>query len=534
MGFAKLAAVAALAFASVSVPTLVLAETPTDQLIVGFSMANVLTLDPAGSGGKERVQILTNVYDGLVSLDAVNRTQVNPALAESWEVNEAGDVITFKLRPNISFASGNPVTAQDVIWSLKRTLTLNLAQASNLKTRGFTVDNADASFTAPDDQTVVITLPVPQDPQIVIMTLAMDGPGTVLDSKLVLENEVDGDLGAAWLTNNTAGSGPFSVDQLRSNELVLLTRNDNYWGEASALRRIVMRHVPESQTQRLQLERGDLDIAYSLAAADLAALTNNQDVVVETNGGSGMYYLAVSMKDERFADPDVRLAIRNLIDFEGINSAIMPYYGIMHERPIHAGFLGELPNPDYALDVDAAKALLTEAGYADGMNVTIRALSEAPFLNIATAIQGTLAQGGINAEIITGSGEQIYGAMRERNFELIVGRSGGQVPHPDADLRGFAFNPDNSDEARLTGLQAWRASFYDADLNAMIDAALLEADPEAQRQMYEDIQTYYEEIVPAIQPISQVSDSVAYRADISGLVIHPSWQTELSQIVKNR
>ena len=98
--------------------------------------------------------------------------------------------------------------------------------------------------------------------------------------------------------------------------------------------------------------------------------------------------------------------------------------------------------------------MLAEAGYPDGFSTTLRALSDAPFLNLATALQATLAQAGIRAEVITGSGDQIYGAMRERNFELIVGRGGGgQLPHPDLEPARLAYNPDNSDEAKLTNFQ---------------------------------------------------------------------------------
>ena len=211
------------------------------------------------------------------------------------------------------------------------------------------------------------------------------------------------------------------------------------------------------------------------------------------------------MKDERFANPKVREALRYLIDYQGINAAIMPYYGQEHQRPIATGFLGELPDPGYTLDVEKAKALLAEAGYPDGFKVTLRALADAPFMSAATAIQATLAQAGIEAEIISGSGEQIYGAMRERNFELLVGRGGGgQLPHPDSNLRALVYNPDNSDEAKLTNFQGWRTSFFDPELNAQIDAALVETDPAKQETMYEGIQEQIEEVVPSIQPFSEV------------------------------
>lgn len=529
----SVALMAASIFVSVAaLPHTAYAETPADQLIVAISMSNMITLDPAGLSGKESVQILTNVYQGLVDLDPANRSRLIPELAESWVVSD--NTLTFTIREGATFSSGNPVTAADVKWSLDRLLELNLAQAPKLSVFGLNAANKDEVFVAQDERTFVINLPEPVDPNLVVMTLGVVGPGSIIDSKVALEHEVDGDNAAAWLTINAAGSGPFVVSQLRSNEMLLLDRNANYWGEAPAMRRIVMRHLPESQSQRLQIERGDIDIAYSLAAPDLAALASNEDIVVQTNGGGGFYYLAASMKNEILADRNVRLALRYLVDYEGINAAVMPFYGVSHQRPIHAGLLGDLPSPGYTLDVERAKGYLAEAGYPDGMKLTIRTLPDAPFLSLATAIQANLALGGIEAEIIPGSGDQTYGAMRERNFELIVGRSGGQIPHPDADLRALAYNPDNSDEARLVGLQGWRASFYDEEINRMINAAPLETDAAAQRQIYEDIQLRYEEVVPAIQPISQVADSVTYRSDVEGLVLHPSWQTDLSTVSKQR
>ena len=125
--------------------------------------------------------------------------------------------------------------------------------------------------------------------------------------------------------------------------------------------------------------------------------------------------------------------------------------------------------------------------------------------------------------------------MRERNFELLVGRGGGgQLPHPDSNLRALVYNPDNSDEAQLTNFQGWRTSFFDPDLNVQIDAALVETDPAKQKADYEAIQERIAEVVPSIQPFSEVLDSVAYRADLEGFVLNPSWGTDLGAITKAR
>jgi peptide/nickel transport system substrate-binding protein len=510
------------------------AETPKNQLVIGFSMSNILTLDPAGSSSKERVQVLANLYDGLVDIDAVDRSKVVPSLAEGWEMGKDRRSIRFHLRKGLKFASGNPLTAEDVVWSLTRVLKLNLAQATNLRLRGYTLDNASESFKAVDEHTIDVAILQPVDPLIILMTLAMTGTGSVLDRKTVLSNEKNGDMGSGWLAANAAGTGAFMLQSWRSNEMAILTRNENYWGEKAKMTRILMRHIPEAQTQRLLIEKGDLDIAYSLGAADLEPLARNEDVKVTSDTGNGLYYLAMSLKNEHLAKPKLREAIIKLIDYDGINRTVMAYYGVKHLSPIQVGLSQKPYDPPITRDVDGAKALLKEAGYPDGVELTLRTLSEQPFDNLAVALQGLLAQGSVKVKILTGTGEQVYGPMRERNFELIVGRSGGQISHPDGDLRSLAFNPDNSNAAKLTGLQSWRVSYKNVEINARIEAALQEPDPNKQAALYYEIETLYAQSSPAIQPISQVTESVAQRTDIDGFRISPVWQTKLAGVTKNR
>jgi peptide/nickel transport system substrate-binding protein len=257
-------------------------------------MNNILTLDPAAITGRDTVQILNNVYDTLLVLDPEDRS-LQPRVAESWEIADDNMSVTFHLRDDVTFASGNPLTAEDVAWSLTRLLQLNLAQSSSLTSRGYATENAAEYFVAEDDHTFVLNLPQPDDPKLLMMLLAQAGLGSILDKDEVLAHETDGDLGQGWLTNNSAGSGSYLLTEWRSNEYVILTRNDDYWGEAPAMKRILMRHLPESQSQRLMLEQGDIDVGYSLLSADLVALAGNEDIVVESVPGAGFYYLAVSM-----------------------------------------------------------------------------------------------------------------------------------------------------------------------------------------------------------------------------------------------
>ncbi len=509
------------------------AKTPPDQLIIGMNMNNLLTLDPAAMTGNEVVGIVVNLYDSLVELDPNTLTNVKPALAKSWDISPDGKTLTFHLRDNVTFHSGNPLTADDVVWSMRRLLHLNLAQASVWKSYGFSKKNIDQQIKALDDYTVQLTLPKANDPQLVIYSLGALGNLGVLDRKTVLSHEVNSDWGNRWLTTNEAGSGPFMLETWQAKDVLRMQRNPNYWREEPKMNRVVLRHFQESQTLRLMVEKGDLDIASNMAVADINALRKDPQLTVEAVQKGTVYYVAMSMKEAHFANPKVREAVRYLIDYQGINKALMPGYGVLHQRPIKAGMPSTLPDPGYKLDIPRAKKLLAEAGYPDGFDTTLRVLADQPFLNIAIAVQSTLMQAGINAKIITGTGNQIYGAMRERKFDMLVGRGGSGVePHPHSSLRALVYNPDNSDEARLTNFQGWRTSFYDKPLNEMIDKALLERDPQKQVADYQQIQVRYDQLIPALLPLSQMVDSVVVRNEVKNFQSHPSATTFLREVYK--
>ena len=527
-----LAALTAIALSSTSMAAM--AATPADQLVVGLSMSNILTLDPAAIAGRESTAVITNIYDTPVQLDAVERTNVNPGLAESWEISEDGTTITLNFRQGATFASGNPVTVEDAIWSWKRILELELVGSATWQSYGFSLENFDDHVRA-EGNSIIVTMPQAGDPLLILYMFGKPSAASVIDSATALQHEVDGDKAAAWLTTNTAGSGPFVLRNWTANDTIILDRNDAYWGGPAAMKRVLMRHMPESQTKRLMLERGDLDVGLALSVPDISALSSNGDVEVQSISSSGFYFLAVNMKDGRFANQETRLALRYLIDYQGINDTIMPNYGVLHQRPVSPGVLGSMENPGYTLDVEKAKEHLAAAGYADGFAVKLLSLNEPPFIDIATSVQSTLAQAGIQAEIITGTGNQVYGPMRERTFEMIVGRGGGgQEPHPHSNMQALVINPDNSDDAGLSGLIGWRTSFYNEDLNNLALSALVERDPAAQEQMYEDVQLMYEELVPALQPISAVVDTVVFRSDVEGYQEHYGWTTRYHQIEKSR
>lgn len=492
------------------------AKTPNDQLIVGMRMDNLFSLDPANAPGLDASGINANLYDTLILRKDGSPDEHVPQLAERWDISEDGRTITFHLRQGVRFHSGNTMTAEDVAWSLYRVMKLNYGLSTAWKAYGYTVDNIQKLIRAEGDSTLVAEIPQPTDPLLVLDTFATSPSALVLDRETVLKHEKNGDLGAAWLVTNEAGTGPFTLTTWRANDALVMTAFQDYWADPSKLKRVVIRHITESQSLRLMLERGDLDMGYGMAASDVQALAAKGDLQIQTLPRGTMYYVALSMKQPPFDDIRVRKAVRSLIDYQGLDKVVMPYYGTLNQRPMQLGLEARLPDPGYTMDVDAAKALLAEAGYEKGLKTTIRTLAEPPFVNIAASLQSTLAQGGIQANIVTGTGNQVYGAMRARNFEIIVARGAERYPHPYFSLRTFVYNPDNRDDAGIANFQGWRASFQDEQINTLMDKLGVERDEDTKLKMFHQVQERYEELAGPIMVISQMTDPVVSAADVKG------------------
>lgn len=497
-------------------------------------MNNLLSLDPAAATGLDALAVACNLYDHLLETDPADTTRLLPGLAAQWQVADGGRSLRFQLREGPAFADGRPLSAADAAWSLHRVLKLNLAPATVWKSYGFSAANVQAQVQALDTRTLQIGLPQATDPQLVLATLATSMSACVLDRHAVLAQERQGDLGQAWLGTHAAGSGAFRLQAWRPKELLILERATPHWRGAARLRRVVLRHMTESQTLRLMLSRGDLDLAGGLSAPDIRALARRSDLAVESVRRGNLYYLAVNARRAPFTDERVRRALlRHLIDFQGLEASVLPYYGTLQQRPVPPGLPASLPQPGYRLDVPRARALLAEAGLAQGFDTTIRVIAEAPFTALATSLQATLAQAGVRATILPGTGNQVYGAMRERSFDLVVGRGGGgSEPHPHSSLRALLYNPDNRDGARLSNFQGWRTGHADVVLNGLIEQALLEPDAERQAQLYRQAQQRADAVVGGLQPIAQVLDTQVLRRVVQGYVGHPAGTTRLHAVHK--
>ena len=276
------------------------------------------------------------------------------------------------------------------------------------------------------------------------------------------------------------------------------------------------------------VRRAMVDIQRTIGA-DGGIVMDGRDIGSVVFPGAELKFYLVADVDERVR----RAVLRHLIDFEGIADSVLAFYGQVQQRPVPPGLAASLPNPGYRLDAAQARRLLAEAGLDKGFDTTIRVMAEAPFIGIATSLQATLAQAGIRASILPGTGNQVYGSMRERQFEIIVGRGGGGAEaHPHSSLRALVYNPDNRDSAKLSNFQGWRTGYADNTLNALIEQALVEPDAARQVALYRQAQERVHETVGGMQPIAVVSDTQVLRREVKGYVGHPSGATRLRDVHK--
>jgi peptide/nickel transport system substrate-binding protein len=336
-----------------------------DTLVIARNM-EINSLDP-GRAWCDTCQIFLNaMYQTLVSLAADNRT-TTPNLATSWDINGDQTEFTFHLDPKAVFADGSPVEAKDVKFTFERLQHMKSGPS-------FMMDGVTA-IEAKDAHTVTITLASPNSEFLGILNAPYTG---ISNSDVVIEQGAKSDEGAdasdsaeSWFLDHSAGSGPYVLVSYRPDDELRLQRNDSYWGEAPAMREIVIKHTKDAVTQAQMLETGAADIAMQIDP-DTAKTISSPDVTVKTVPSFNFVYVALSpgsTLNKVPLTPDVRRAFAYAIDYQGAIDFTLGGEGDLQPAPIPNGYPGTsgLPAPEY--NPDKARELLAAAGLADGFEL---------------------------------------------------------------------------------------------------------------------------------------------------------------------
>lgn len=502
-------------------PRPAIAETPADTLIQAWAIDDIISLDPAEVFEFTASEMLGNSYQPLIGYDVKDVSKIFGVVAESWTVSPDGKTISFTIRPGNKFASGNPVTAADAVFSLQRAVKLDKSPAFIITQFGITADNVDETIKQTGEMTFDFTMDQPYAPSLVLYALTAT-VAYVVDKELVMSHASGGDFGYDWLRTHYAGSGPFTIREWRANDVVVMERNPNYVGAAPAMARVIYRHIPEPATERLLLEKGDIDIARKLGPDEFTALAKDPGIAIDAGPKGSIYYMGLNQKNAFLAKPEVREAMKYLVDYQAIADTIMNGGVTVHQAFLPIGFLGAIDDNPYALNVAKAKELLAKAGLPDGFTVTIDTRNTADITAMATAIQRTMAEAGITLEIVPMDEKQALTRYRAREHDIYIGRWGPdyQDPHTNADT--FASNPDNGDGAAAKPL-AWRNAWEIPEETAETKAAMLEPDATKRAAMYEELQRDGQANSPFVIMFQEI-ERIARRANVEGFVIGPSFQ----------
>lgn len=347
-------------------------------LIVATNITDVVSFDPSSNGSSTNLSMFYTVYERLYELPSDPTQPLIPNLAVSHTVSDVTadtSTWTFQLREGVTFASGNPFTAQDVVFSWTRVANFQNepAQVFNLF-----IDSIEAV----DDLTLRVVIkkgPFPAPVTFFDVLTALPA-FSILDSQLAMANgattDPATDAAGEWLNQNSAGSGPFILTGWTPEAEVTLVRNEAYWtGTLPDVAGMTLRQVNDSTTALQLVERGEVDIAQNLDKDLAAQVEANPDLALYAGQGLQIIYLALSpgTPDSPLADARVRQAIMTAVDYDGITGGLLGGFAARPAGIVPVGILGAAESLPYRYerDLDAARALMAEAGYADGFDLTI-------------------------------------------------------------------------------------------------------------------------------------------------------------------
>jgi peptide/nickel transport system substrate-binding protein len=488
---------------------------PGSQIVIGLQ-AEPVTLDVAQLSDYNSSRTAMPLYEGLVRF-ADGATDIEPGLAERWEVSDDGLTYTFHLRPGVTFHDGTPVDAEAVKFSFERQIDPEhpYHDTGEFPYAEFTLGDI-AEIEVLDELTVRLTLEATFAP--FLSNLAMHA-AAIVSPTAVMEHGRD-------FSENPVGAGPYRFVSWQRGVEVVLERNPDYWRVTPQVERLIYRPIVEDQARLSALEAGEIDLAVNLPPDDLPRLRDDARFTFAEQAGMHTWYVVFNVTKEPFDDARVRQAMAHAIDRQAIVDAVLGGTGVLAQNflpPVVWGYTEDVPA--YPYDPERARELLAEAGYPDGFAVEFWVPASGSGMQqpvaMGTVIQDYLSRVGVDATI-----QQFeWGTYLDR--VIVPLESADTVPEMfQMSWIGDNGDPDNFLYILLSGDQfppnGFNLGYY---TNPEVDAILREArttlEQDARVAQYEEAQRLIMADMPVI-PVDHETQIVVLRAGIEGFVPHPT------------
>lgn len=323
--------------------------TPTAKrdTIAVATPADFTMLDPAYMASAVDMNILYSVFDSLLSVR--QNGDIEPKLAESYEVSPDGKEYTFKIRKGVKFHNGADLDASDVMYSLDRAIA---SPYMGLFTQFI------ESTEQLDDSTVKITLTAPSAPFLMLFSAQF----TVVDKDTT---EAAGEA----FKDHPIGTGAYQYVERKPGESLTLTAFDGYWGEKANIKNVIFKVISDPSNALIALENGDIDICYYVPPASLSLVKENDELDIHSIATSGLTFVTMNVQKEGFENKLARQAIGYALDKQSIVDGAEEGEGYVADTMINNAFQSypeSLDGAGYTFDMEKAKTLLKDAGYPNG------------------------------------------------------------------------------------------------------------------------------------------------------------------------
>jgi peptide/nickel transport system substrate-binding protein len=504
---------------------------PAQTLVVAGDITDAVTLDPGSAYEFSSGTAVRLTYATLATFPVGNMSQPAPYLAQSWSVSSDGKTWTFHLKPNMKFSNGDPVTADDVVYSFERVVNLKNDPASWLVTQmGFTPQNFSQYIKAVDPTTVTITLPKPFSPGA-FLAIMTNGVTSVVDQKVVEQHVQGNDWGAAWLYNHSAGAGPYELVNWTKDVKMEFVANPNYTaGTAPSIKHIIFNSVTDNTTQLDELQRGTADIALDLSADQIASLANDSNVKVFKAPEESMTYVGMDVGNvPALANPQVREAVKYAIDYSSIIKNLLAGNGVELQDIIPNGIFGYVSQNPFTYDPAKAKAMMAAAGFPNGFSATLTipngtVSGGVDGTSLGDALQSEMAQAGIRITLQQLTSSELFSEYRAHKLQMVLATWGMDYPDPQDFAAPFG---DYTQKSLI-----WRLQDNDQQMAKVVEQAATMQNTPQRAALY--LQLFDMEKTGPFALIYQPDTVLAYSAKLGNFAWDPSNGTAYWQITKTQ